>query len=129
MVKKSVQDIEVKGRRVLLRVDFNVPLDKGEITDDTRIRASLPTITYLLQGGAKVILFAHLGRPKGKVDEALRLDPVAERLSQLLNRPVHKVDDVLGAEAAEQVARLQNGELLVMENIRFYPEEEANDPQ
>lgn len=129
MAKKSVKDVEVKGKRVLCRVDFNVPIEKGIITDDTRIRASLPTLTYLLEQGAKLILVSHLGRPKGQVKEELRLDPVAKRLSELLNREVKKCDEAVGEEVTKQVAELKEGEVLLLENIRFYPGEERNDPQ
>ncbi len=126
----SVRDVDVQGKRALVRVDFNVPLDEnGKITDDTRIRASLPTIHYLLDHGASVILMSHLGRPKGKVVESMRLRPAAERLSELLGRPVQTADDVIGPEVEAQAAALQPGEVLVLENLRFHPEEEANDPE
>lgn len=128
MSKKSVKDIDIKGKRVLCRVDFNVPLEKGIITDDTRIRASLPTISYMVNQGAKVILLSHLGRPKGQVKEELRLDPVAKRLGELLNQKVYKTDEALGEQVQKQVQELKEGEVLLLENIRFYPEEEQNDP-
>ncbi len=128
MTKKTVRDIEVTGKRVLVRVDFNVPLEDGRITDDRRIRESLPTITYLRDHGARVILCSHLGRPKGQVVESLRLDPVAARLGELLGRPVHKVNDVVGPEVEAAAAALVPGEVLLLENLRFHAEEEANDP-
>jgi len=128
MNKQTVRDIDVRGKRVFLRADLNVPLDDGRITDDTRIRASLPTIRYLLERGAAVILASHLGRPKGKVNDALRLKPVADRLSQLLGRPVRLTGDALGAGVQLAVDKLQPGDLLMLENLRFHAEEEANDP-
>jgi len=127
MNKKTIRDISVSGKRVLVRVDFNVPLDKQKhIEDDTRIRESLPTIEHLLSQGAKVILMSHLGRPKGKSPE-FSLAPVATRLSELLGKPVHFASDCIGAEAETAVNALQNGEVLLLENVRFYKEEEAND--
>ncbi|MBX6395265.1 MAG: phosphoglycerate kinase [Alicyclobacillaceae bacterium] len=128
MDKATVRDVEVKGKRVFVRVDFNVPLEHGRVTDDTRIRAALPTIRYLVEGGAKVILASHLGRPKGKVDEKYRLDPVARRLEELLGRPVRKVDAVVGPEVEKAVAELKEGDVLLLENVRFEPGEEKNDP-
>jgi len=125
----SVQDIKVAGKRVLVRVDFNVPLDErnGVITDDSRIRAALPTIQYLIDEGAKVILCSHLGRPGGKVVEKLRLDIVAERLSQILGRQVVVTTDSIGPDVEKAIEKLRNGEVLLLENIRFHPEEEEND--
>jgi phosphoglycerate kinase len=128
MDKRTVRDIDVSGKRVFLRADLNVPLDDGRITDDTRIRASLPTIRYLLERGASVILASHLGRPKGKVNDALRLKPVADRLSQLLGGPVRMTGDALGPGVHDAVGKLRPGELLLLENLRFHAEEEANDP-
>lgn len=130
MKKRSLCDVEVKGLRVLVRVDFNVPLKDGEVADDTRLRASLPTIQHLLERGAKVILMSHLGRPREVPREkwdSLRLDPVARRLSELLGRAVKKVDDCVGFEVEGAVAALQEGEVLLLENTRFHPEEEKND--
>ncbi len=129
MTKKTVHDIEVAGKRVLVRVDFNVPLDKatGQVADDTRIRAALPTIQYLRERGAKVILCSHLGRPDGKVVDRLRLRPVAEHLSALLNAPVTMAPDCVGPAVEALVARMQPGDVLLLENVRFHAEEEAND--
>lgn len=130
MAKKTVRDIEVEGKRVLVRVDFNVPFDikSGTISDDSRIRAALPTIRYLLDHRAKVILCSHLGRPHGKVVEELRLAPVAQRLSQLAGLPVSTVPDSIGAQVEEAVDNLGNAQILLLENIRFHSEEEVNDP-
>jgi phosphoglycerate kinase len=127
--KKTVRDIDVAGKRVFLRADLNVPLDDGRITDDTRIRASIPTIRYLLERGASVVLASHLGRPKGKVNDALRLKPVADRLSQLLGGPVRMTGDALGPGVHDAVGKLRPGELILLENLRFHGEEEANDPK
>ncbi|MEA3253680.1 MAG: triose-phosphate isomerase [Chloroflexota bacterium] len=131
MQKKTIRDIEVGGKRVLVRVDFNVPqrLDTSEISDDTRIRASLPTIRYLIEHKAKVILCSHLGRPEGKVDEKLRIGPVARRLSELMNLPVLVAPDCVGPEVREKVSRLKEGDILFLENVRFHPEEQFNDPR
>lgn len=133
MSKKALASLsaaELLGKRVLVRVDFNVPLDEqGKITDDTRIRAALPTIKHLTNHGAKVILASHFGRPKGKVNEAMRLTPVAERLSELLDQDVIKCDDCVGDAVAAAVAGMQNGQVAMLENVRFYAEEEANDPE
>jgi len=126
---KTVRDVDVSGRRVFVRADLNVPLDDGRITDDTRIRASLPTLVYLLERGAIVILASHLGRPKGKVNDALRLKPVADRLSQLLGRPVRMTGDALGPGVQVAVEKLRPGDLILLENLRFHAEEEANDPE
>lgn len=129
MDKATVRDIDVSGKRVLVRVDFNVPLDvSGHITDDTRIRAVLPTIQYLLDHGASVILMSHLGRPKGKVVDSMRLTPVAHRLSELLGRPVEMAPDSIGAETERMAQSLEPGQILLLENLRFHSEEEANDP-
>jgi phosphoglycerate kinase len=131
MNKRTVRDIEVTGKRVLVRVDFNVPLDKstGEITDDSRIRAALPTIKYLIDNRAKVILCSHLGRPKGAVKPELSLAPVGKRLSELLGQPVKAVEDCIGPKAEEAAVALEDGEVLILENLRFHPEEEKNDPE
>lgn len=127
MNKKSVRDVEVKGKRIFCRVDFNVPMERTRITDDTRIRAALPTIQYLVSQGAKVILASHLGRPKGQVVEEMRLTPVAVRLSELLGQPVQKLNEAVGAEVDAAVASLAEGEVLLLENVRFYSGEEKND--
>ncbi|HID64875.1 MAG TPA: phosphoglycerate kinase [Anaerolineae bacterium] len=127
--KKTIRDIDVKGKRVLVRVDFNVPLDQGKVADDTRIRAALPTIQYLIEQEARIILMSHLGRPKGKVREELRLTPVAERLAELLDRPVAMAVDCVGEKVETAVDRLRPGDVLLLENLRFHPGEEANDPE
>jgi len=129
MEKLTIRDVDVTGRRVFLRADLNVPLDDGRITDDTRIRASLPTIVNLLERGASVVLASHLGRPKGKVNDALRLRPVADRISQLLGRPVRMTGDALGPGVRVAVEKLRPGDLLLLENLRFHAAEEANDPE
>lgn len=126
--KKTINDLQVEGKRVFTRVDFNVPLKEGEITDDTRIRAALPTIKQLTKQGAKVILASHLGRPKGTVVEELRLDPVAKRLSDLLGKEVLKTDQVYGEEVHQAISELENGGVLLIENVRFEAGEEKNDP-
>ena len=129
MNKKSVKDVEVRGKRVLVRVDFNVPLDEqGQITDDTRIRASLPTIEYLVKEGARVILASHLGRPKGKVNPKYSLAPVARHLSEQLGQGVQLAGDCVGDIAKDAVNKLQDGQVLLLENVRFHAEEEKNDP-
>lgn len=126
--KRTVKDVDVSGRKVLVRVDFNVPLDKqGNITDDNRIRAALPTIRYLLDQGAAVILMSHLGRPKGEAVDSLRLDPVAQRLRELVDAPVTKVDQVVGPEAEAAAYSLKPGAVLLLENTRFEPGETSND--
>ena len=129
MNKNSIKDIEVRGKRVLVRADFNVPMDEQRhITDDTRIRASLPTIEYLVQQGARVILASHLGRPKGQVNPKYSLDSVAQRLSEKLGQNVSLVGDCVGTVAMEAVSKLQDGQVLLLENVRFHAEEEKNDP-
>jgi phosphoglycerate kinase len=129
MQKKTVRDIDLKGKTVFCRVDFNVPMSEGKITDDTRIRAALPTIKYLAEQGAKVILASHLGRPKGTVVEELRLTPVAQRLGELLHKQVRKADEVIGDQVTQSVRELAEGEILLLENVRFLPGEEKNDPE
>ncbi|MHB8780249.1 MAG: phosphoglycerate kinase [Candidatus Geothermincolia bacterium] len=129
MNKKTVRDVDLKGKRVLVRVDFNVPVDKqtGAITDDIRIRAALPTIEYLREQGARVILCSHMGRPKGEVVESLRLNKVAQRLSELLGAPVVKTDQVVGPEVQQVAAALKAGDVMLLENLRFEPGETKND--
>jgi len=129
MNKKTIQDIDVKGKKVIVRVDFNVPLDKqGNITDDTRIKAALPTISYLKDKNAVTILMSHLGRPKGKVNEDLRMGVVAEKLSELMGQKVLYAKDCIGSEPEQMIEGMKPGEILLMENLRFYGEEEKNDP-
>jgi phosphoglycerate kinase len=125
--KKSVKDIDVKGKRVFCRVDFNVPMKDGQVTDETRIRAALPTIQYLSEQGAKVILASHLGRPKGQAVEELRLTPVAKRLSELLGKDVKKTDEAYGDAVKTEIGTMNDGDVLLLENVRFYPGEEKND--
>jgi len=127
--KKTIRDIDVRGKRVLVRADFNVPLNEdGAIADDTRIRASLPTIRYLCERDARVILCSHLDRPKGVVEERLRLALVANRLSLLLDRPVAALQDCIGPEVESAVAAMSGGDIVLLENLRFHPEEKADDP-
>lgn len=129
MNKKTVKDVDVKGKRVFCRVDFNVPMKDGQVTDDTRIRAALPTIKYLMDQGAKVLLASHLGRPKGQVEEELRLTPVAKRLSELLGKDVQKTDEAYGESVKSEIDNMNEGDVLLLENVRFYPGEEKNDPE
>ncbi len=129
MELRTIRDLDVDGKRVLVRVDYNVPLEDGRITDDTRIRATLPTIRALLERGASVILVSHLGRPKGKAVDALRLGPVAERLTQLLGIAVAYAHDIVGPEARALVAAMKPGDVVLLENVRFDPREEKNDPE
>ena len=127
MKKKTFKDIDVAGKRVFVRVDFNVPQDdNGKVTDDTRIRAALPTINYLVKQNARVILCSHLGRPKGVVNEKYSLAPVAERLSELINLPVAMAEDVVGDSAKTLVKNMKDGEIVLLENVRFHAEEEEN---
>lgn len=129
MDKRTVSDVEVAGKTAVVRVDFNVPLDKqGHVTDATRIEAALPTIRYLLEHNARVVLMSHLGRPDGKVVESMRMAPVARELERLLGQPVKMAPDSVGPEVERLVRDLQPGEVLMLENLRFHPEEEANDP-
>jgi phosphoglycerate kinase len=130
MAKLSVRDLNVKGKRVFMRVDFNVPLnDTGEITDDTRIRASLPTIQYIVERGGRLILASHLGRPKGKPNPKMSLKPAATRLAEVLGKPVAFAPDCVGPEAEAAAKALKDGEVLLLENLRFHPEEEKNVPE
>src|SRR3954447_5125918 len=129
MAKRSIRDLDVAGKRVFIRVDFNVPLKNGRIGDDTRITSSLPTITYALDHGAKVVILAsHLGRPKGKPNPEMSLRPVAARVGELLKRPVIFAEDCVGPAAEQAVATAPNGGIVLLENLRFHPEEEKNDP-
>ena len=127
--KKTIHDIDVQGKRVLVRVDYNVPLKEGKITDDYRIKKSLPTIQYLLEKNAKIILCSHLGRPDGKVDQKYSLKPCAQHLSKLLDKPVQFANDCVGEEVRTKVDSLNQGEILMLENVRFHPEEEENDEE
>jgi phosphoglycerate kinase len=126
--KLSIADVDVSGKRVFMRVDFNVPLTDGKITDDTRIQAALPSIAYVLEKGGRLILASHLGRPKGKPEPKYSLKPVAARLSELLGKRVEFAPDCMGPEVEGRVPKLQNGEVLLLENLRFHAEEEKNDP-
>ncbi len=129
MSYQTIKDIDVRGKRVIVRVDFNVPIDeKGKISDESRIVKTLPTIQYLIAKGARTILISHLGRPKGGKDPQFSLKPVSERLSKLLKKPVKFVSDCIGTVAKNGTAALKNGEVVLLENLRFYPEEEKNDP-
>ena len=130
MNKKTIRDVNVEGKRVFVRCDFNVPLDEnGKITDENRIQGALPTIKYLLDHGAKVVLASHLGRPKNGPEAKFSLKPVAERLNQLLGGKVTMANDVIGEDAQKKVAALKNGEAVLLENVRFHKEEEKNDPE
>ena len=129
MPKQSVRDVDVQGLRVLVRVDFNVPMEDGRISDDNRIRAALPTIHYLRERDARVVLCSHLGRPNGVVDESARLAPIAEGLEDVLGEPVSYVTECIGIEAEAAVAAMEPGEVLLLENLRFHPGEEKNDPE
>src|SRR5450830_1259552 len=121
--KKTVKDVDVRGKRVLVRVDFNVPLSEGTVTDDTRVRAALPTLRYLVDHGARVIVMSHLGRPKGAPDPQFSLRPVRRVLQRLLGRNVVFVDDIVGPEAHDAVDRMVDGEIIMLENVRFEPGE------
>ncbi|MBK3496020.1 phosphoglycerate kinase [Viridibacillus sp. YIM B01967] len=127
--KKTMNDVEVNGKRVFVRVDFNVPMENGEITDDTRIRAALPTISNLVEKDAKVILASHLGRPKGEVKEELRLTAVGKHLAELLGQPVTKLDESIGETVGKAIADMKNGDIVLLENVRFHAGEEKNDPE
>jgi 3-phosphoglycerate kinase len=128
VAKKTVADVDVKGKRVLMRVDFNVPLEGGKITDDRRIAQALPTIKNVIDRGGKLILMSHLGRPKGGPEAKFSLKPAADRLGELLKKPVAFVNDCIGVEVEKAVAGLADGSVLLLENLRFHKEEEKNDP-
>lgn len=128
-MKKTLKDMDFKGKKVLVRVDFNVPLKDGVVGDKTRIEAALPTIEYLIKEGAKVLLISHLGRPGGEAKDELKMDPVAKKLANLLNKEVKKADDCIGKEIKKAADNLENGEVLVLENSRFYAGEKKNDPE
>lgn len=128
-MKKSLKDYNFKNKRVLVRVDFNVPIKDGKVTDTNRIEAALPTIKYLIKEKAKVILMSHLGRPKGEVKEELKLNPVGKELANLLKKKVNKVDDCIGDEVKKAVFKMENGDVLLLENTRFYKGEKENDPE
>ncbi|MBS3974692.1 MAG: phosphoglycerate kinase [Actinobacteria bacterium] len=127
--KKTIKDVDVRGKKVLVRVDFNVPLHEGAVTDDTRVRAALPTLRYLVDHGARVIVMSHLGRPKGQPDPQYSLRPVRRVLQRLMGRNVVFVDDIVGKEATEAVSRMVDGEILMLENVRFHSGESSNDPE
>ncbi|MCA9725836.1 MAG: phosphoglycerate kinase, partial [Kurthia sp.] len=127
--KKTMNDVEVKGKRVFVRVDFNVPMEDGKITDDTRIRAALPTIKHLVDEDAKVILASHLGRPKGEVVEDMRLTAVGNRLAELLGKPVLKLDESVGETVKTAVHNMNDGDVVLLENVRFHKGEEKNDAE
>jgi len=129
MNKLSIRDLEMSGKRVFVRVDFNVPMDAGKVEDDTRIRETLPTLRLAIERGARLVLASHLGRPKGKVDPKYTLAPVAAKLRELLGKPVVFANDCVGAEAEAKSKALRDGEVLLIENVRYHPEEEANDPE
>ncbi|MCD6141189.1 phosphoglycerate kinase [Candidatus Acetothermia bacterium] len=125
---RKVQDADVAGKTVLVRVDYNVPLSEGKVADDARIAASLPTLRFLLEKGTKIVLMSHLGRPEGKVVPELRLDPVADRLAELIDRPVRKLDDCIGEEVEAAISGGGIGDIFLLENLRFHPEETTNEP-
>ncbi len=129
MNKLTIEDVDLTGKRVFLRVDFNVPLENGKVADDTRISRSIPTIRYVIKHGGKAILASHLGRPKGKAVDELKMDPVAERLGDLLGQPVRKLDDCVGEEVEKAASEMKPGDVILLENLRFHAEEEQNDDQ
>ena len=129
IAKQTIKDIELDGKRVFCRVDFNVPMENGEVTDDTRIRAAIPTIEFMVEQGAKVILASHLGRPKGEVNEEMRLTAAGTRLAELLGKNVKKLDSSIGEEVEQAVSDMNNGDIILLENVRFHAGEEKNDSE
>ena len=129
MILQTIRDYDFSGKRALVRVDFNVPLKDGEVTDDTRIRAALPTIKFILDAGGSVVVMSHFGRPKGKKNPEFSMAPIAKKFASLLGRPVELASDVIGDEVTKEVKNLKSGEVLLLENVRFYPGEEKNDPE
>lgn len=127
--KKTMKDMQLEGKRVFCRVDFNVPMEDGNVTDDTRIRAAIPTINYMVAQGAKVILASHLGRPKGEVNEDMRLTAAGEKLAELIGKPVTKLDSSIGKEVEEAISTMKNGDIVLLENVRFHAGEEKNDAE
>jgi len=127
MKLKTIKDVDLQGKTIIVRVDYNVPLDKNTVKDDTRIKESIPTLEYILRQGAKIILMSHLGRPNGKIDTELRLDPVAKKLAELIGKPVIKVDNCIGEDVDKAIASLKFGNILMLENTRFHKEEKGND--
>lgn len=127
--KMTMKDLDLKGKRVFCRVDFNVPMEEGKVTDDTRIRAAVPTIEYLIEQGAKVILASHLGRPKGEVNEDMRLAATGVRLSELLHKEVKSLDESIGEKVEQEISTMQEGDIILLENVRFHPGEEKNDEE
>lgn len=127
--KKTMKDMQLEGKRVFCRVDFNVPMEEGAVTDDTRIRAAIPTINYLVDHGAKVILASHLGRPNGEVNEELRLTEAGKKLSELIGKPVNKLETSIGEEVVSAISSMKNGDITLLENVRFHAGEEKNAPE
>lgn len=127
--KMTMKDLDLKGKRVFCRVDFNVPMEDGKVTDDTRIRAAVPTIEYLIEQGAKVILASHLGRPKGEVNEDMRLAATGVRLGELLHKEVKSLDESIGEKVEQEISAMQEGDIVLLENVRFHPGEEKNDEE
>ena len=127
--KKTMKDMQLEGKRVFCRVDFNVPMEDGNVTDDTRIRAAIPTIDYMIEQGAKVILASHLGRPKGEVNEDMRLTAAGEKLAELIGKPVTKLDSSIGDEVEKTISTMKNGDIVLLENVRFHAGEEKNDEE
>ena len=129
MQLNTIKEADLKGKRVVIRVDFNVPLKNGVVTDNTRIKAALPTVKYILDQGASLVVMSHFGRPKGQKNPDFSMAPIAKEFEKLLGQPVKLAPDVIGAEVEAEVKALKPGEVLLLENVRFYKEEEANDPE